>query len=119
MSTAIKAAHTPGPWHWRSLHAMAESISDGRMKVVIGSNDQGLCHTCGLRPEEDTANARLIAAAPEMLGALERVYANMLAVYNQASDVSRNIVLCGADGHTFYENTKFAHAAIQKAKGGQ
>lgn len=56
--------HTPGPWtiDWSSAHQ------------TINSEDKTICN---IHPptfdadEEDRANARLIAAAPEMLNALD------------------------------------------------
>lgn len=41
------------------------------MKFFVGSNKQGFAHTVGLNEEEDLANARLIAKAPEMYEALK------------------------------------------------
>lgn len=69
MNTKIKptgaeetAAHTPGPWR-ATLHA------NGLVKVE--SNQRVICD--GFRGEE--ANARLIAAAPDLLAALKAVLA--------------------------------------------
>lgn len=68
-------AHTPGPWNVAS----GEIISDTRYvaKIYDWSNP-GQCApayaeiNAGLRAESD-ANARLIAAAPELLGALRKI----------------------------------------------
>ena len=57
--------HTPGPWR-------VIEHSTG-MLCVVGDNDKSLCSVGYNRTEgrDDIANARLIAAAPEMLAALQ------------------------------------------------
>lgn len=62
------SAHTPGPWLGRPDH---DPI------LIQGANDVGLsiAFACGggsPRREEFMANARLIAAAPELLSIAER-----------------------------------------------
>ena len=71
MSTA---QHTPGPWH------IGEGIYNGNIFAKNGrqkfyhdgcSSRQAVCTIRhGWKAEEDNANARLIAAAPQMLEAL-------------------------------------------------
>lgn len=51
------SGHTPGPWEVQ--------VSDWYGNVVRGSNGTRVCLSCS------TANARLIAAAPALLEALE------------------------------------------------
>lgn len=64
MSTQAKAAHTPGPWN-----AIGGNVWDSRAIVATGSWEH--------RSEsEREANARLIAAAPEMLAALRLILAS-------------------------------------------
>ena len=75
MTTAEKAKHTPGPW--RILHG---SYGDRSSTKVIGANGDGTsvaeCRNVN-RPQTEEqialqdANARLIAAAPELLHACE------------------------------------------------
>jgi len=49
--------HTPGPWAW-----------DVDYDVVLGSNKSTVCKIAtGEDREEEDANARLIAAAPDLL----------------------------------------------------
>lgn len=55
--------HTPGPWTVRP------ALGVGEYKI---SEDEGLTENC----EETKANARLIAACPEMLLALKAVHKN-------------------------------------------
>ncbi len=76
----MKTKHTPGPWTWFTgfKKNSAETIRETgeRIRFVMGGpNDQGLAHTVGLNEETDTANAHLIAAAPELLAALQLVAA--------------------------------------------
>lgn len=55
-------SHTPGPWTF---------FERDSMKYLVGADGQGFAHTVGLLEPRDTANARLIAAAPALLEALE------------------------------------------------
>lgn len=57
MTTQAKAQHTPGPWHINRDGNDVENV-----------NDAGVCAMYA--DETSEANARLIAAAPEMLEAL-------------------------------------------------
>ena len=58
-----KAKHTPGPWDNRSRVLTVRHTASGDCIADIG----GRCFN------EDRANARLIAAAPDMLAALQGV----------------------------------------------
>jgi len=63
--------HTPGPWHigdTNKNHPAIVYASDG---WVIANTSGVICRT----DDEESANARLIAAAPGMLEALETVAA--------------------------------------------
>lgn len=68
MSATTKSAHTPGPWRLGPIH------SDG--SFAIHSNKGSIVHAIpfGSTLQDRDANARLIAAAPEMLEALELVH---------------------------------------------
>jgi hypothetical protein len=64
-------AHTPGPWAYdgdsQEVYGTAEKYGSGWIARVVGNDSDG-------RPfpdEERLANARLIAAAPELLAALK------------------------------------------------
>ena len=70
----IKTGHTPGPWSIeradsnRVMHFEDDSQTHYRHVAYCGSDwDTG---RTGERDKEDTANARLIAAAPDLLVAL-------------------------------------------------
>lgn len=67
------SAHTPGPWYYRE--------NDALIIAPDKRNPKNNWHIAYLRPQgvETPANARLIAAAPDMLAAL-RICENYLAL---------------------------------------
>ena len=86
----MSAQHTPGPWSFDGPPDNHIVWSDSENRVCF------LAHSNGANEARDTANARLIAAAPELLGALT----NLRNILNAAG----------------YE-TSHANAAIAKATG--
>lgn len=73
-----KKAHTPGPWHVPSGSFTGLSVEAGEPIACPGyggsmSDTQIICGLSWLGTEEWEANARLIAAAPDMLEALEEI----------------------------------------------
>ena len=62
----MKTKHTPGPWkiNQTTLYRGEEMISDESGQFIAGISNR----------DESEANAKLIAAAPEMLDALKAVY---------------------------------------------
>lgn len=71
----MTSKHTPGPWERRHLTIMGQtSVQDAYQKVASVHNDKSL--------ENAEANARLIAAAPDMLAALvlAESYADVMGV---------------------------------------
>ena len=99
------AKHTPGPWRIatepsgiRARHIKADSY------LTVCSSLTSVSRNCG--PDEINANARLIAAAPELLAALETAYMALIGYL----PAHRNDVTDAAIGA--------ARAAITKAKGG-
>ena len=82
MSNTIETKHTPSPWALDFRHKKSDSAEDGSIIEVIylgNGYPQSICTiwTNGLSAdnfdEQGRANARLIAAAPDMLAALERL----------------------------------------------
>ena len=100
-----KAAHTPGPWKFgKELTARS---GEWLVSFDAGSKGRGIAIAetrAGSGNEE--ANARLIAAAPELLAALETAYMALIGYL----PAHRNDVTDAAIGA--------ARAAITKAKGG-
>ena len=95
-----KSKHTPGPWYWSNQY---KTISREPTWSLIGEGGYGILSCDG---EENSphginneSNASLIAVAPELLEALER----MVALFDS-----------GAWSHA---NVKDARAAIAKAMG--
>jgi len=107
----METKHTPGPWAVGEggLHVYyvnprieaGEDIEDPRHDSIIAR-----CHDfgafSGIDDEENAANASLIAAAPELLEALEGMI-SLTKAYGKWSDAS---IAC-----------EKAEAAIRKAKG--
>ena len=97
------SAHTPGPWAIETEDRYTSIVFGG---VIIAEIDSG--------EAEYLDNARLIAAAPELLEALESV---SLWMENQADGQSKG-------GHATFdlmmlrEQRGIARAAIAKATGG-
>lgn len=97
--------HTPGPWE------IAPYAGSGRQ--IYGPNSRGIC-ICGLAPNpfdpdstENDPDAHLIAAAPDMLAALERaaVFLDDIAEASMNPDAN--------------DAASMVRAAIAKATGGQ
>lgn len=81
-------SHTPGPWE----------VGDKRgvwvgPVVMAGNGSRGVAFVCG----ESDANARLIAAAPDMLAALE-VYFRMDTSVVEFVDAARAAVIKATGG---------------------
>lgn len=92
--------HTAGPWN--AHYAPAESMSDGREGYVITREGYGGCFAVvrGALGRSDEANARLIAAAPDMYEALERIVEVGRFTHNTrnyAADIAR-AALAKAEG---------------------
>ena len=62
----METKHTPGPWHW------SRDTMENRCDITLDSEATGYSILyCCKKPREP--NARLIAAAPELLEALEYI----------------------------------------------
>lgn len=89
--------HTPAPW-WCYQNPKADSNECAKIGVTSAVNDVAHCDMFGFTEEQCLANARLIAAAPELLEALQ----HMLEAYDDE-------VTCGK------AENKAAVLAISKA----
>lgn len=95
----MKTTHTPGPWHINTLETVPASIHACRGHVATVS--RGSLNEIGA--DEIEANTRLIAAAPDLLAALEALESGVrLWISRGVSDA----------------DLASARAAIAKAKGG-
>lgn len=75
----IQSKHTPGPWIILDEENL-ETQTDGKSETIVGQDAEGMfteysiCEVPREAPRDEAiANTRLIAAAPEMLGALENI----------------------------------------------
>ncbi len=64
-----ESKYTPGPW----IAEMSETSTGGYF-TIRGSDNEIVCHI-GLTEAQDEADAKLIAAAPELLAACEMILA--------------------------------------------
>jgi hypothetical protein len=97
------SAHTPGPWKlWAAQDARPHSISLGGMlgSIEVRHHHCDFHDPSGALAKEQLANARLIASAPDLLEALDKI-------------------ACFAPGHgdACEIIAKVARAAIAKATG--
>ena len=90
--------HTPGPWSYRDVTTEGTKVY---AKIVSGKTDVGFSGAYKILPEaEADANARLIAAAPDLLKALG-------IIANTDCATQREVRIAA-----------IARAAISKAQGG-
>jgi len=94
--------HTPGNWR-------IQNASDTYNRYQIEANGWGIILRCEDTSNESQANARLIAAAPELLEALRSLY---YAVSDEEDDYPDSQLY-----HIVMNATKRAQAAIDKATG--
>lgn len=101
MTTKQQAAkHTPGPWRWNtSRTAIYSGHPDDRGGFPISEQVIPFFRFDGDPRTE--SNARLIAAAPDLLAALQRI----VAAYRESC------------GEVFGEDIRAAESAIAKATG--
>lgn len=65
----MKTKHTPGPWYYRPEEPSVEAEHNNDTGFFLTVADCGESRTMSV--DEQKANARLIAAAPELLEALQ------------------------------------------------
>lgn len=109
--------HTPGPWTWgKGIDGEPERCYvtqgiEGRPRYLIATIENGAAEDF-LETEE--ANARLIAAAPDLLDALLE-FMGTDKTFLSASDTQLDELI--KDGNVLAPIVKKARAAIAKAKG--
>jgi hypothetical protein len=107
----MKTAHTPGPWYKNGYYYQRDAAAPTGRRVMLCGGDSTLCEgftinaanteVCHIRSHNRADDARLIAAAPDLLAALE----DLLLVANVRIDDTR----CPVFDH--------ARAVIAKARG--
>ena len=98
-----KAAHTPAPWHFKKL-----AMHDGGHVVMFTAQNGQRTHRLDCAGEFKEADARLIAAAPQLLEALQTTAENLRS-WKAAN---------GGGIKTFDSWLEVVEEAIAKAKGG-
>lgn len=130
-STAGRTAHTPGPWSVNGeLREVAEASGHKLMlycaDIVLAEDDprgwrgyiasvQSADHCAnGITREEAEANARLLAAAPDLFEALKLMLCELSACANQLTDLGRYVPVNGSVNRAIMAG----HAALAAAKTG-
>jgi hypothetical protein len=114
--------HTPGPWYVSSKNQIASEAESVKHGGTIAYVDDVSAH---FTDDESAANARLIAAAPELLEALKErsaiAEAALTAAHAGVVDLDR-IFACAESilGRAIHRATSYpkVRAAIAKAEGG-
>lgn len=115
------AKHTPGPWtQWKDHAAVFAGVEENERGTLSGKHLVEICRCEGDDVGEDDdegeaiakANARLIAAAPDLLAACEAHHEYMLDLCGGKVDTS-------ALHPNAIANWESIRAAIAKAKGTQ
>jgi hypothetical protein len=99
--------HTPGPWFAIPTTAISRNANTVRMDVVTTSGEWNPAFVAGdILPED----ARLIASAPDLLAALNRLIQCLPEDSNDYPD--------SASARQVFDSIEFAREAISKATGG-
>ena len=96
---AMSEKHTPGPWQISSTDSSEIETAQGEILLVCRLSEDG-------DGNENPADARLIASAPDLLAALEAAE-KLLTDFTQDSN---------AEGDSFVSTRNQLRAAIAKAK---
>jgi hypothetical protein len=104
-----KAKHTPGPWH----------IKRNPVRLAVrDKNGDYIAEDIRGEKEEREANAALIAAAPDLLYAIQAFvdYFEQAGIGSNLTGADEEDGVNGFDGDTVF-NVRQAKAAIAKAEG--
>ena len=107
------STHTPGPWFiWTGP---SESCKD----FGIGAPDDSVVCSVHSHPHPCAkANARLIAAAPELLEACKALHDALSDIVEGENNTFGSYELCNADRDASMAAFDLSFAAIAKAEGG-
>lgn len=107
-SQSPQPAHTPGPWIAAAYGDYGDY--DGKCRVILGEGgDIRTAVVLGFNNPENAANARLIAAAPELLAVL-REFRDQFDAFDPSDKARR---------HAMRMTLIACDAAIAKATGAQ
>lgn len=104
-----EAKHTPGPWE--AVGMAVHQVSPGGREIIFGAHN-----TRGGDEDERRGNARLIAAAPELLDALRETLRALESHLDESCrdhGLGHRDMLCSCNQHEVVR----ARAAIAKAEG--
>lgn len=109
------SAHTPGPWYCERHGVITADVAGHRRQVASTTGD-AVMHG---DPSTDVislqmANARLIAAAPELLAALQEATASLAEVANYLGPFDHQLMF-----DSLARSADTARAVIKKATGGE
>ena len=112
-----ETTHTPGPWTWERARASLTfgTVPSDKHRYAIGTPLGELFSgvELGISSEEADANARLIAAAPDLLEAAKEALAEFISNGHAAADGWP----CNSTGCAVCDAGKTLRAAIRKAEG--
>lgn len=106
--------HTPGPWYVNTAREVAGCNGD----VAVVNEDNGIVAAAFARfakPEETLANARMLAAAPELYEALADCY--VLALAWASTYAESHGLPMGEQAEPHATILKNSRAALRKAEG--
>ena len=112
--------HTPGPWFYDSGAIWSDSQLDPENKPYVFRGEEPLAAVISRNAQD----AHLIAAAPQMLEALELLSEAVRSLDEQISTVHNKIIITDAVSLLRLQNAALsaanqAEAAIAAAKGGE
>ena len=110
----MNSTHTPGPWSVFEPKSPFVCYEGGDSPATIVSGGVHIATMPGVRTrglsETARANARLIASAPDLLAALNRLIQSLPEDSNEYPD--------SASARQVFDSIRFAREAISKATGG-
>lgn len=87
----MTARHTPGPWDASAINADLPLTRIGHIRPGVGGDSPCIALLAGTRPHAETsANARLIAAAPDLLDIIETIAVALARGYTTADVLDEN-----------------------------
>lgn len=89
-------SHTPGPWTWDEMEAVRAKNPFGDTDVVCILDSENPDSVYWRSEEEANDNARLIAAAPDLLAACRKVLENLSMTDNSTRILFENAGALGA-----------------------
>jgi hypothetical protein len=78
--------HTPGHWYATAGYIAAKTEAGHRVICSMSRADSCMNYAAGVGSTEDASNARLIAAAPDMLAALRALYEHCAMIHKSWGD---------------------------------